>query len=318
MKQPSPVSTHAPPPAPAFNHRRRASVPAAGAGIVLAGLALAACAHEVAPPADELVTVGTHRLQVHPEGSGEPVVVIDAGITDQLEKLRPLQLQLARTTRVITYNRAGYGGSEPGPLPRDAGREAEEIRAMLAAAAVPPPWVLVGHSLGALNVQLLASRYPADVAGLVLLDPPPVSFLLGEQHAGFRQTADSLTTSWQAIADSAAALPDPESRRTAAFFQAIASEHREMFGESARLAAGIRSFDDLPLAVLAAGYPNPALGPGAAEFQQFWTEQSRLLAGKSARGRFVLAEDASHYLYLDAPEVVVENILAVVRDARER
>jgi hypothetical protein len=89
-----------------------------------------------------------------------------------------------------------------------------------------------------------------------------------------------------------------------------------MFGETARLVDGISTFGNLPLVVVAAGKPNPSFGEGAEEYRRYWIEQSRALTAKSARGRFVLAGESSHYLYLDAPELTAENILSVVSEAR--
>ena len=91
-----------------------------------------------------------------------------------------------------------------------------------------------------------------------------------------------------------------------------------MFGESARLAGGISTFGDTPLLVMAAGRPNPFFGDIAEEYQEYWIEQSRALARKSSRGTFVLAEEATHYLYVDVPELVAESVLSVVREARAR
>jgi pimeloyl-ACP methyl ester carboxylesterase len=288
-------------------------------GILLAtAVTLASYGRGDSQSADQMISIGAHSLQIHREGKGAPAVVIDAGITDQLEKLRPLQERLALVTLVITYNRAGYGQSEPGPLPRDAGREADELKAMLEKTSLRGPYVLVGHSLGALNVQVFASRHPHDVAGMVLLDPPPLSFILGKDYADLGAMANRMTAEWQAIADSAAKSNDAQDKARSAFFRMIASEHREMFGESARLVGGISTFGDIPLVVVAAGKPNPRFGEGAEEYQKYWIEQSRALTAKSARGRFVLAGESSHYLYLDAPELVAENILSVVSEARAK
>ena len=85
--------------------------------ILATGAILASCGRGGAQPSDRMVSIGSHSLQIHEEGKGRPAVVIDAGIADHLDKLRPLQDRIARVTRVITYNRAGYGRSEPGPLP---------------------------------------------------------------------------------------------------------------------------------------------------------------------------------------------------------
>lgn len=279
------------------------------------GAILASCVREGSQSSDQMISVGSHRLQIHREGKGAPAVVIDAGIADQLEKLRPLQVRIARVTQVVTYNRAGYGQSEPGQLPRDGAREAEELKVLLEQASVPGPYVLVGHSLGALNVMVFASKYPMDVAGMVLLDPPPLSFVLGEEYRDLGAMAKRMTAEWQAIADAAAKSPDAQDRARSAFFRMIASEHREM-GETARLVAGISSFGDIPLIVVASGKPNPAFEPIAEEFQRYWVEQSRALAGKSRKSRFLLAEESSHFLYLDVPESVEETILSVVNDVR--
>lgn len=267
---------------------------------------------------DRMVEIGSHRLQMHQEGSGVPAVVIDAGLADQLENLKPLQERLSRVVQVITYNRAGYGQSEPGPLPRDCGREAEELKALLEKASIPEPYVLVGHSLGALNVQAFASKYPKAVAGMVLLDPPPLSFILGQEWAELRGMAERITTEWQANADLAAASADAQEKAKSAFLRMIASEHREMFGQSAKVISAIATFGHKPLVVIASGKPNPAFGEAADKYQQYWVEQSRALAVKSTHGKFILAKTASHSLYVDVPELVAKSVLSIVQEARAK
>jgi pimeloyl-ACP methyl ester carboxylesterase len=288
------------------------------ATILAACLILASCRGEgrqpaeSAQPADQMVNIGTHSLQMHREGKGTPAIVIDAGITDGIDKLRPLQDRLAQKTTVITYNRAGYGRSEPGPFPRNCVREADELKALLDKAGVPAPYVLVGHSLGAFNMIMFAWRYPHEIAGIVLLDPPPLSFTLRREYKELGAMAERMTAEWEAVADSAAKSADPADKARSAFFRAIASEHREMFGPSAKLIEGIPTLGDVPLVVIAAGKANPAFGPIAEEYQKYWIEQSRALAGKSTNAKFVIVPESSHYLYLDAPELVVANVLSLV------
>lgn len=281
-------------------------------------LILAACADASPPSADRMISIGSHRLQVRAEGIGTPTIVFDTGIADQMENLRPLQDRIAQVTRIVTYNRAGYGRSEPGPLPRDSGREADELRTLLEEMNEPGPFVLVGHSLGALNVQVFASRYPDDVAGMILLDPPPLSFILGEDYAELGVMAEGMTAEWQSIADAGAESADAQERTRSTFFRIIASEHREMFGKTARLVGEIQTFGDLPLVVVAAGRPNPAFGEVAEEYQRYWVEQSRSLVDKSAHGSFAFAEDSSHHLYTDVPELVESIIRSVVNDVRTK
>ena len=286
--------------------------------LLAAWLSLASSAKEKPFPPDQFVLAGTHRLQIHCEGKGYPIVVIDAGIGDSMEKLKPLQERLARVTQVCTYNRAGYGQSEAGPLPRHSGQEAEELKALLDKTALHGPYVVVGHSLGALNMQVFAAKYPQDVAGIVLLDPPPLTFLLKEEYPDLYAMAGRITAEWQAMADSSVASDDMQAKAKAVFLRMIASEHREMFGESAKLAAEISSFGDKPLVVIAAGKPNPRFGDSAEKYQHYWIEQSRALTRRSSNSRFVLAAESSHYLYLDVPDLVVESILSVVDQTRRK
>jgi pimeloyl-ACP methyl ester carboxylesterase len=284
---------------------------------ILLGICLvfAACANEDKGPVGQMVDIGTHRLQVRRQGRGTPAVVFDAGIGDTLEKLQVLQERLSGLTEVITYNRAGYGRSEAGPLPRDCGREAEELKSLLEKAAVPGPYVLVGHSLGALNAQMFAAMYPGDVTALVLLDPPPLSFLLGQDHRELASMAERMTAEWESAA-AASGTADAAGRARAAFLRMIASEHREMFAASAWQIAGISTFHDLKLLVIAAGRANPAFGEGADEYQKYWIEQSRAVAGRSIEGKFILAPEAGHYIHQDAPDLVVKAVTKLVLAAR--
>ncbi len=239
----------------------------------LLGWAVGAAMATLPASADELRSIGTHRLEIRREGAGSPAVVIDTGLGDRMDRLSALRDLLAPHTVVLTYNRAGYGRSEPGPLPRDSGREADELQSLLDAVGVPKPYVLVGHSLGALNVQVLASRRLADVAGMVLIDPPPLSFILRQEYTGLLAMADQATAEWQRIADTGVDSQDPERRAEAAFFRMLASEHRETFGgKSAQLAAAIQDFGTIPLVVIAAGKPNPQFGDVADEYQLYWIE----------------------------------------------
>jgi len=82
-----------------------------------------------------------------------------------------VQPSVSRLTRVCSYDRAGFGWSDAGPLPRTAGRVADELRIVLDRGGVPPPFVLVGHSFGGFVMRIFAARHRSDVAGLVLVDP---------------------------------------------------------------------------------------------------------------------------------------------------
>lgn len=288
--------------------------------IILAAVAVASlvsCAGESTERAERMVDVGTHALHATMAGGGAPTIVVDGGIGATSVEYAALQERLAALATTVTYDRAGYGGSEPGPLPRNAQTAASELRELLAELGVPKPYVLVGHSLGGLNAQAYAALYPDDVAGVVLLDPPPLSFALGEEYGELTEMANAMTEEWQAVADAGLGSTDSEERRTAVFFQALASEHREMFGSSAQFASSVESYGDLPLTVVASGVPNEMFGGVAAAYQTYWAGESEALAAKSERGRFVFVEESTHRLHEDAADVVVQETARLVDTSRE-
>ena len=125
------------------------------------------------PPPGKLIDVGGYRLHLYCTGtshSGSPTVILEAGGGGGSVGWSKIQPGVASFTRVCSYDRAGYGWSDNGPLPRTAGRIVTELHTLLTRAAVPGPYVLVGHSFGGLIVRLYAYRYPQQVAGLVLVD----------------------------------------------------------------------------------------------------------------------------------------------------
>jgi pimeloyl-ACP methyl ester carboxylesterase len=123
------------------------------------------------PPPGQMVDVGGYRLHINCTGTGSPTVVIDAGLGDWSASWSSwVQPEVAKTTRVCTYDRAGLGWSEAGPLPRTAEQFAKELHTLLQHASIPGPYVLVGHSMGGLTVRVFVHEYAADVAGVVLIE----------------------------------------------------------------------------------------------------------------------------------------------------
>src|SRR5690349_16926484 len=122
------------------------------------------------PPPGQLVDVGGYRLHINCTGTGSPTVVIESGWGDMSAAWGWVQPEVAKTTRVCTYDRAGMGWSEASPAPRVAREYAKELRTLLANAHETGPYVLVGHSMGGFTVLVYAHDYPADVSGLVLVD----------------------------------------------------------------------------------------------------------------------------------------------------
>jgi pimeloyl-ACP methyl ester carboxylesterase len=116
------------------------------------------------------VDIGGFRLNIHCTGSGAPTIILESGLGIPAMGWDLVQPGVEKFTRVCSYDRTGYGWSDPGPLPRTSRQIAKELHALLDNAGVPPPYVLVGHSFGGFNVRVFNGLYPDEVAGIVLVD----------------------------------------------------------------------------------------------------------------------------------------------------
>lgn len=112
------------------------------------------------------------KLSLYCEGKGTPVVMMEAGLGGGgITSWRTVQTAIGRITRACAYDRAGYWKSTPAEGLRDAGAEADDLAALLKAARLPAPYVIVAHSYGGYITRLYAGRHTKDVAGLLLIDP---------------------------------------------------------------------------------------------------------------------------------------------------
>jgi pimeloyl-ACP methyl ester carboxylesterase len=139
---------------------------------VQAKAAIMVAAQRQLEAAGRTVDVGGYSLYLACIGQGRPTVVLDAPGPDADSRVwEDLPVELARLTRVCVYDRAGQGRSAAGPSgPTTIGRVADELHALLTAAGEPGPYVLAGYSFGGVTTYMFAARYPAETAGLALID----------------------------------------------------------------------------------------------------------------------------------------------------
>jgi pimeloyl-ACP methyl ester carboxylesterase len=252
------------------------------------------------PPPGKMVDVGTHRLHINCVGEGSPTVVLEAALPGMSAHWVRVQQQLSQTTRVCAYDRAGSGWSEAGPKPRDARQISSELHSLLKNAGTQGPFVLVGDSYGGLYARMYADRYPADVAGVVLVDSShPEQFTrTPEGRAMYRQTRRMgavipwltrlgvirLTKFYRAHPD----LP-PQQR---AQIEAANSSTRQLVAavdefratpETADQVRGTQSLGDKPLAVITAGTQS-------AE----WLQMQEELAALSSNSIHRIVQQATH------------------------
>jgi pimeloyl-ACP methyl ester carboxylesterase len=253
----------------------------------------------------ERFDVGGYRLYLHCMGTGSPTVLLEAGLGSTSDVWYQVQPQIARVTRVCAYDRAGLGGSDPGPTPRTSATIVAELHTLLARAHTPSPYVLVGHSIAGYHLRVFAHRYPHTVAGVVLVDashPDQIArelAALGPGHAGEDAAVAAVRK------DLADTRPDPNER-----FDITAS---------AAQARATGSLAHLPLVVLTRGKPvEPPALPHAvtARLEQTWRSLQNDLASLSSDSVHAIATGSGHFIQLDQPALVITAIRQVVQAVR--
>jgi pimeloyl-ACP methyl ester carboxylesterase len=222
-------------------------------------------------------------------GTGEPAVVLEAGLNNgaaSWERVMPL---LAPHVRVAAYDRAGIGGSEPAPGPATIDRQVDDLTSVITGLG-PRPCVLAGHSWGGALVQLLAFRRPDLVSGLVLVDPGH------EEMEGLLPRP--VQWGWRMLR---AVFPDElhaDAPVTAAAFR--------------ELRAAASPFPDVPVVVLSAasGFPLPR------RFRAGWTRLQAELAAAAPQGRHVIVEGTGHDIPRSQPSVVADTTWLVSSGGR--
>lgn len=280
------------------------------AGLATGGTAAATAVPDSGPPAGELVEVDGRTMHLACVGDGAPVVVFEAGLGAPAETFADVQQTIGATTRTCFYDRAGYGASEAGPEPRTAATIADELHALLDAAGEDGPYVIAGHSFGGIIGIVFAGAYPDDTAALALLD---------SSHPGMLAELEAVPEIMT--------LQDADVESTLEAIPAAGPEY-ESLAESLAEAADVGPLGDLPLAVVAHGQSLDTLLPAAAleafditadvidRYEAIWRGLQEDLATLSTASTFVVAENATHYVYVGAPDVVVDAVTALVEQVR--
>jgi pimeloyl-ACP methyl ester carboxylesterase len=152
----------------------------------------------------KLVSADGTRLNLYCMGSGSPTVVFDSGWEDWAPAWSKVQPEVAKFTRACSYDRAGAGFSDPGPMPRTSVHIAQELRTALHNAGIAGPYILVGSAFGGDNVRTFADLYMSEVAGLVMVEADPDDLLpkqmQEDNHRGHAKLLVSLRECRDAVA----------------------------------------------------------------------------------------------------------------------
>jgi pimeloyl-ACP methyl ester carboxylesterase len=281
------------------------------------------------PMPGRLFEVNGHKMHILCTGEGSPTVVLDSGLGDSFVSWRKVQPQIAGFTRVCSYDRAGLGYSEPSDQPRTSKVIAAELHALLRAAGITSPYVLVGHSMAGYDVRLYASSYPSQVVGMVLVDASHP-----DQENRFPAEMKGLEGSWSREQEfikytTPFGIPrllglcddDPVERAIGCNWNSAREQVAEMkaFPDSAAQAATTGSLGDMPLAVLSHDPDKlfTELPPDIARStNQAWEKMQEELAHLSTRGTQTIAKNSSHYIQFDNPELVISAVRNIVEQAR--
>jgi pimeloyl-ACP methyl ester carboxylesterase len=285
------------------------------------------------PPPGQLIDVGGHSLHINCIGQGSPAAILEAANLGMSANWVRVQRQVAQTTRVCAYDRAGLGwSSQRGPEPRDARQISSELHTLLKGTDIEGPYVLVGHSYGGLYVRMYADLYPEEVAGVVLIDSShPEQFTRSpEGRAMYEQTRRlgsviSLLTRLGVIRliNYYPAHPDLPPHQRAQIEAFNSSTHHvattaQEFRATPQTTAQVRrtaNLGDKPLAVITAGEQS------AGSFR-IWLEMQDELAALSTNSIHRVVEGATHESLLyekgdsQASSAAIEQVIEAARKDR--
>ena len=201
---------------------------------------------------------------------------------------------LIPTARVCSFAQLGTGRSDPPRATQTFSSRAEDLQALLGKIGEVGPYVLVGHSFGGAQAVTFASMFPADVTGVVLVDATPPTW-----HEAICDVPDDGSDTARSLADGCAMESDPADN----------PERLDVAGSFSDVAK-IDSLGDVPLVVVtAAAHPIPGLDPGEeARLDKVWTAGQEYWVSLSSAGQLIEVADAGHYIHLDKPEVVIDQI----------
>ena len=214
------------------------------------------------------------------ENNGKPTVIMDAGYGDYSKAWDSIIGAISTFSNVLIYDRAGLGKSETSSNPRTSCQMVKELKKLLIEAKIKPPYILVGHSFGGVNMRMFATEFQNEVFGLVLVDSTPEDYrerFLPTMSQDFQQAYNK---------------------------QFVYEGNYEEFMESLKQLKETRQKLNVPLIVLSAGKKDHY----SKASQQLWNEMQREILQISSDGELVIAENSAHYIQNDEPEVVVSAI----------
>jgi len=285
------------------------------------------------PAPGQLVDVNGYKMHIYCMGEGSPTVILAAGLDDFSIFWSQVQPEIAKSTRVCSYDRAGLGWSEASTEPRTSENMVKELHTLLINAKIEGPYLLVGHSFGGALVRLYTYDYPDEVIGMLLVDAAPDDLFVRvpswanaiEGKLGLYRSLAPMG-SFGLLAFTPGSIPNrglPEDvlaqyRAIAVstdYFQTGVLENETFESNLAEVRIENVDLGDMPLVVISRGYWDPIPGFSDAENQQawqMWQEMQVELLSLSTDSEQIVATESEHHIQLQQPELVIDAIREII------
>lgn len=242
------------------------------------------------------------RISYRDIGTGSPAVIILSGVAVPKDSYLDLQRRLSSITRVISYDRPGIGASTSNRDPRTLDVIDRDLKEMLVALDVPPPYVLLGHSYGGFIARTYVARHPGEVAGLVFLDQPHEDWFGYIRRTWPREEAEEYFKFWS---------PANKEHSGAALEEILSYE------ANSRAILGQALPPDVPVLMFTTSNPGHfRRSAGKDEDLKKWVEmQTSLLTGVRDY-RHLVDTNLTHWPHWDKPEWVASEIQAFIEKIR--
>lgn len=265
-------------------------------GIIL----LSACAKK---PSNRMVNLGGYNLHIFDTGYGKPTVILEYGLSGSggIIRFADIQKEIASITRVISYERAGIRDSEISPLPRNYENMVKELKSMLTSEKIPPPYILVGASMGGQLIRLYTNTYPEDVVGLVLVDGSHEDFFDSIEHS-------RTVKEWNEIDSTINSIFSQDS--------GILHEEWKAFKEGCELMKTIEFPSDIPVHVItSAKYAGTFKAFGLIpDDKLLWVKLQSEWIADNPNAQQIITKNSGHAICTEEPQLVVSVIKDVLNE----
>jgi len=285
----------------------------ASLSLLLPLLAPSAYASDFPPTPGKRYDVGGYSIHMLCKGSGEPTVLIDAGLGDDSTDWFDIQDKSSVDTRTCVFDRPGYGWSDAGPQPRNSLIISNEVFKLIQKANISGPLVLVGHSFGGYNMRVFAAQHPQKIAGMVLVDAShenqyeKLNIKL-PKHFDRKGNILILPKSSDTVSDKAQALKERA-------FHAARAEISSLY-QSTLQVKRYHDFPSVPLIVISRGLSEWKGRDDAEMREKIWSQLQHDLWKLSPISQHIFANHSGHDIHLEQPDLIVGAIADVVSMSR--